>query len=610
MTARLLMTAGALLLLVVAGRGQDVWTLRATAPQGWTVVAEASRRAVYRKDFASGESAVLRAAVSPSSKTATDAADYIAKLKRPADEMVDGSLADLSFAGIAGKKASFRAQEGKTRTRREVAVARTTDGSFVVVRTDLGFEGEQPSGDALLGTDAAMKEVLRSLTVAMGPPEKLPETRPAPRGALATLRPQIYRSTTILPVQFRYPDGWYVNHDDGFVPGSLFVLATPLAEEAQTSPLEDLATTLRIQAVSHVSELTGADDGLDRALAFARESLDGEFRGATWTEPRTFVLGGSRAAILEFSSTDAGKAGLLLVTVAETAAITAEFAYPIAQAKDWKLLAYEILNTLNVTSDGGFDRCAESGIEFECPISWGAAKVKTDDGSIAVAMRAADGTEVTARSIALPAEKSIDAAAFKALAKQFLVEEMKLASPAEVDAMQPVTVPGAEFSGRFVKVDGERTLDVFAMVRGGAAHFAFVACPDGIQTAAYGKALRTVMSFSGAAVPKEVDLLAVNEQGFFTHPIAFGKTPLAAYDRNGNLRTWETDRIRFATDGRATLFGEDDFGPIVRPGTYKVEGEKIVISFEGGAAIDAQLSADEAKLTTTSPSRTWFVVMS
>jgi hypothetical protein len=357
----------------------------------------------------------------------------------------------------------------------------------------------------------------------------------------------------------------------------------------------------------------GAEDPWERAFRFFSESVAPAGAVAKIETPKRFVIGGAQGGITEFTVTGDERTrrdGVALLAVSGSTTLLAIFDFTPQTAKQWRGLAYEILNTLRLDSDGGTDSVTQDGISFDYPAAWGIARVRTDDGSTAVAMRASDETEIVIRSVLLPAGREATAATLPPLMSKFLASEMGVLGEDDLADAMDVCVPGALAARRVVKIESERTLDVFAFLRGGAAHFAFISLPGGVASGAYGRAVDTVMSLRGPAALPEDELFAMLPSGHYARTLAFGTTELEAYDMNGSLKEAISGRLVLEPSGAATLWWQDAGVRAAQRGTYTADQNGGSATFAGAPGIEWQLTPGDAAITTAKPARHWYLLPS
>lgn len=590
--------------------------LKTTAPLGWTEMVATPRRAVYRKELGKNESCTLRVGIAAAATPTDDAAAFIAKLQRPGETVVDGSAAEAGMKDLQGRRVIYQnAPNAPEREWREIAVAPVEKGVFLVVRSEISFKGDRPSPEAQRAAEAARAALVRGLVIAK---DAGPASAPANLRKSVIENGRVYEDTTVLPFSFVYPGEWYISDDSTRFPGTLFVLLAPdlPSIDAEQTPAAQLPVVMRVQVSAHVPELQGAADATDRLRMLVKETLAERTKGKINVKDRAgFLIGAADAGLIEYAlpkDDRPAREGFLVYAAVGTTIITADFSYPVEWAGEWKPFALEILNSFKVGGDAVVDHCRVEGMTFDCPLAWGMARVKTSDGSIAVAMRAADQTETLVRSIALPAGAKIDAARFDTLVRAFLSDEMKLLDAKGLADGLDIHVRGAARARRWTIAESDRATDIFGLVRGGAVHFGFVTTPAGVAGPAYGRAIDTVFSLAGEAPIDVPGPLAGALESHFRETVTFGTASIEAYDLDGKIKPETRGRLTLRPDGSATLRFQDSNGVVEKQGTYAADGKSCRLTFTDGLAMQAQIDVDAEKITTpamaTLTPRTWFLL--
>lgn len=606
----------ATLLSILAGcvSAQTVLTVKADAPLGWESRLATSRRSVFTKDLGNGKTATLRVALTSSSKSAVDASDYLAKLKHPNEAAVEGSAADVTLAGEKGRRIDWTADVGDgKKSLRSVSVAKMKNGQFLVVRCETTFAGDRLPDDAMRAFDAGRAAVTQSVALAEVPAPSAADAIAKPPGKLAAAAPVVYENDRVLPFSFFHPGDWDVR-DDAFQPspGTMFAVAAAGADDDETAA-SALRIALRLQVTAHVAELLGAADPDARLATIARDTINerGKIRIKSG-EPPTFIVGAARGVMLEYSTQKderEARDGICVVAAFGTSVVLADFYYPTEAAKDWRPLAIEMLNTLRVGGESRSEHVKIGQLEFDCPLAWAIAKVKTPDETPACAIRTEDGAELTLRSVDLPKGRSLGAENLDLLAKKLLVEEMALLAETALDDGGMIAIPGAVCGKRWTIEDGARATEIYAFERGGAAHFAFLSLSGGLVTPSYGRLLATIFSMTGPMAPAD-DGAARVVGGKVKQPLVLGMSSIEPYDADGKIRMESRGRLLLSPDGTATFVLNVKDQPNFRRGTYSTDSSAGRIDFADRTTLDFRWSKDGTTITTQNPSRTWFVLPS
>ncbi len=602
--------------LTLSAQENGGWRLEVEAPEGFRDLpgSGAGRRFIHRLPELDERS---RIDVSVVESTLTELGDFL-ESEGGADRKAateDGEF-DLGI-GKAGSRTFLGRTEllGRDfRYERLVIARKLEEGRFLRIVATLYHATDEPSKELREITRRGIEEIVGSLVVEKRPAEEPTEevteieTEPARDDAKVETRLGRFSNDRILPFRFDYPLDWYVGYDDLEAPGLLWVLATPKDGDGFVPAEEDMRVALRVTVFGSVPELIGIEDELARACAFVTDDYRRRPGDCRIEQVGEALLGAARGRVFRFAEeAGRGDAGLVLVAVADSGLIVAEYRCRGADLAAQESAGRALLGSFEITPERGRSRIEASPFAFSMPEGFEIEEVGTEDRSRAFLVRR-PGYEMFLRSFVLPEGDPPTEKAFRKLCASLFAETLGLGTPLEIEKALPLVVPDAtEGLQHFVvlkeRAIERRAIDLFAFVKGGAIHFAVLSSRDGLGDHARGRLLEMLCGLTGPGpLPPRVQM---GDDGLLDRRVClrfFGPRPFAT---DGRLVGSVRGRLILDADGSAVMDWRDPTGFFLREGSYRKVGDQLIVNLGDSMPRAFTWSAEE-RLATDAEGRRWY----
>lgn len=564
----------ALLLMTSAAVAQG-WTAVSVAPEGYSrTPGAADGEVVYTRRFRQlGASHRLRQNVLTLADVS--ARDYLSGATDEGESLVEGSAAEMPLVGRSGRRLTFRGTRrlrGKMmNTLRTLTAVRIDDDSMLVVESTLAYTGDDPPRKLRAGARNAVLELVRSLEVKQREPSQATSSG---NGGQEKRR---YSNDAIAPFSFEYPSGWYVAHDDVQMPGSLWVIATPEERTAVSGALEDVKTALRVTLVGHVTAMLGAENELDRAVDFV---VSGRAAGGskTFTVVGDTLLGAAKGRLLRYGTAEIPQQGLLLVGVAETTVIVAEFLAHDGMTPEIETLAVDMLNSMRLEVERARVDVPASGPSpaFSLPASWTLETVPAPDGSRALVLGSGSGTEVVVRSLAT--RSALDEAALRDVLARVVADDLSLTTRDHLSTAERRHAPLGDIVIHVLVASPDGTTDVYGIATANRVHVCFVDVAGGNAGRDYGLALGSLLTWNA-------DRGAKDGRKSVPKRVVLRHHAVDSFDAGGHARAATTGRLLLEPDGTLSgkFPGTDDATAV--QGRHEMRRNRLVLEIGAGRTL-------------------------